>query len=157
MALRPMARLIALVPAVAVAVWASHTAATVADTLNEWINVQQSCQLPFALVPLLLFSNSRRMGAWATARAVHYALCAVAAGLIVVNVVSTLPTLISANGAWFTVLVAVVALLYLAVLGMFVVDAVLPDGLMWLREQHPTDGPQRGDATTRRPSKLSAP
>ena len=38
-------RLVALVPAVAVAVWAGHTASVAADTLNEWINVQQSCQV----------------------------------------------------------------------------------------------------------------
>merc|ERR1712228_52054 len=33
------------------------------DTLNEWINVQQSVQLPFAIIPLLCFNcNPRIMG-----------------------------------------------------------------------------------------------
>jgi hypothetical protein len=73
----------------------------------------------------------------------------VAAILIVMNfslVISTAPTLLSANsGAWSTIWVALVALLYLALLGLFVLDAILPDGLAWLRNHPPTGVHRSGD------------
>jgi len=54
-----LTRSIALVPSLLFAI--SFTANM--DTMNEWLNVQQSIQLPFALTPLLVFScNKRIMG-----------------------------------------------------------------------------------------------
>merc|ERR1719499_77665 len=54
-----LTRSIALVPSLLFAI--SFTANM--DTMNEWLNVQQSVQLPFALTPLLVFScNKRIMG-----------------------------------------------------------------------------------------------
>ena len=55
-------RLVALFPATFVAVIASRDYLA-ADRLDEWLNVVQSIQLPFALVPLLtLCGDSRVMG-----------------------------------------------------------------------------------------------
>lgn len=57
-----LTRSIALVPSLLFAI--SFTANM--DTMNEWLNVQQSIQLPFALTPLLVFScNKRIMGDFA--------------------------------------------------------------------------------------------
>ncbi len=53
-------RLISLVPATLVAVYA-NSSSTEADTLDEWLNVIQSLQLPFALVPLIFISGSEEI------------------------------------------------------------------------------------------------
>lgn len=55
-------RLVAIVPTVAVAL-AFDSSENELDNLSEWLNVLQSIQLPFALIPLLcLVSNTRVMG-----------------------------------------------------------------------------------------------
>merc|ERR1711997_42832 len=56
-----MTRSIALVPAMVTASIAKGTG--ILDALDEWLNVQQSVQLPFALLPLLIFNcDARIMG-----------------------------------------------------------------------------------------------
>lgn len=55
-------RLVAIVPTVAVALLFDSSENEL-DQLSEWLNVLQSIQLPFALIPLLcLVSNVRVMG-----------------------------------------------------------------------------------------------
>lgn len=55
-------RLVAIVPTVIVAL-AFDSSENELDNLSEWLNVLQSIQLPFALIPLLcLVSNTRVMG-----------------------------------------------------------------------------------------------
>ena len=57
-------RLCSLGPAMAVALATSGNS-TAADVLDEWLNILQSVQLPFALLPVLQFTSSRRiMGEW---------------------------------------------------------------------------------------------
>merc|ERR1711972_854167 len=52
-------RCIALGPSLLIAIAAQEQL----DTLDEWLNVQQSVQLPFAILPLLFFNcNPRIMG-----------------------------------------------------------------------------------------------
>lgn len=53
-------RSIALVPAVTVAILGASSSKT-SDTLDEYLNILQSIQLPFALLPILHFTNSRRV------------------------------------------------------------------------------------------------
>eukprot|EP01084_Bolivina_argentea_P165066 286858_1 len=54
-----LTRCCALIPSMFVAIAAQKNL----DTLDEWLNVQQSIQLPFALLPLLFFNcNPRVMG-----------------------------------------------------------------------------------------------
>lgn len=58
-------RLVALGPAISVA-WITQGYPNTADTTNEWLNILQSVQLPFALLPVLhLTSQTRIMGAFA--------------------------------------------------------------------------------------------
>jgi len=52
-----MTRLVALGPAVIVALGTAHDP-VISDTLNEWLNVLQSIQLPFALLPVLILTSS---------------------------------------------------------------------------------------------------
>ena len=53
-------RAIALVPATLVAVVA-NTDSLAADKLDEWLNVLQSVQIPFAILPLLRFTSDYRI------------------------------------------------------------------------------------------------
>jgi len=69
-------RLVAIVPTVVVAL-AFDSSENELDNLSEWLNVLQSIQLPFALIPLLcLVSNTRLMGVFVinTVTKVHYVL-----------------------------------------------------------------------------------
>jgi len=50
-------RTIAIVPAMVVAILTSKSL----DVLDEWLNVLQSVQLPFALIPVLLFTMDRSL------------------------------------------------------------------------------------------------
>jgi natural resistance-associated macrophage protein len=83
-----LTRMIALVPAILVAV-TSHadTNAHAGDTLDEYLNVLQSVQLPFALLPLLHFTSSRRiMGAnFVNGRKMRWFLWIVVLGVMGVN------------------------------------------------------------------------
>lgn len=45
---------LAIVPAVIVAL----TASSFLDSLDQWLNVLQAVQLPFAIIPVLLFTNN---------------------------------------------------------------------------------------------------
>ncbi|KAL3836678.1 hypothetical protein ACJMK2_022100 [Sinanodonta woodiana] len=52
-----LTRSIAIVPAIVVALLAT----SVLDNMNNWLNVLQSVQLPFALLPILHFTNASRI------------------------------------------------------------------------------------------------
>ena len=112
-------RSIALVPAVAVAVLSSANAG-LADTLDQYLNILQSVQLPFAVLPLLRFTSSTAiMGDFASNRW----LCASGWALSLLFIVANfylIGTFISApqspipHQTWFYVVVTVVAVLYVA-------------------------------------------
>lgn len=71
------------VPALIVSVLAEGRAA---DDLDEWLNVLQSIQLPFALVPLLHFTSSRRyMGKFKNQNWVTACCWLISAALIALN------------------------------------------------------------------------
>merc|ERR1712048_523811 len=74
-----LTRSIALGPALVVAM---RTNETDMDTINEWLNVQQSVQLPFALLPLLVLNCSKRvMGEFALGWGIRM-LCYGISGLV---------------------------------------------------------------------------
>ena len=52
-----LTRSIAMIPTIVVALAATNDL----DIMNTWLNVLQSVQLPFALLPILHFTNSRRI------------------------------------------------------------------------------------------------
>lgn len=78
-------RLISLVPATLVAVYA-NSSSTEADTLDEWLNVIQSLQLPFALVPLIYISGSEEiMGEFRIGKSKMLVLWTITGVIIVTN------------------------------------------------------------------------
>merc|ERR1719356_707659 len=54
-------RMIALVPALIVALFPLSTGQLRFDSLDQWLNVLQSVALPFAVVPVLLFTDSKKI------------------------------------------------------------------------------------------------
>ncbi|KAL3160417.1 hypothetical protein ABBQ32_010741 [Trebouxia sp. C0010 RCD-2024] len=88
------------------------------DSLNEWINVLQSVQLPFALIPVLAMTSSERiMGPefvnhWIT-RAVGWVI---AAGILAINASDVYEFASSevAGRSWMMVLLIVAVMLYLS-------------------------------------------
>jgi len=78
-----LTRSIALVPSMLVAV--SFTAEM--DTMSEFLNIQQSVQLPFALIPLLVFNcNKRIMGDFRLSGCQEIAMWIASLGIIAINI-----------------------------------------------------------------------
>lgn len=122
-----LTRGVALIPALIVAV-VSQNQAFQSDYFNEYLNVLQSVQLPFALLPLLTFTATRSLmgDAFVTSRGLGFVLLAGTALLCTVNYAlvyrildTALPTELSvvtyAVGSLFIMLYA--ALLLYLVLG----------------------------------------
>ncbi|PKI42609.1 metal transporter Nramp2-like [Punica granatum] len=78
-------RSFAILPTIVVALVFNRSEASL-DVLNEWLNVLQSMQIPFALIPLLtLVSKEQVMGVFKIGPALEKAAWAVAALVIVIN------------------------------------------------------------------------
>ncbi|TMW68024.1 hypothetical protein Poli38472_007696 [Pythium oligandrum] len=112
-----LTRAVALVPAVAVAV-ISENRQFQSDHFNEFLNVLQSVQLPFALVPLLAFTSDRvLMGTkFVNSRVIAFVLSAGTALLCAVNyslvyriLVNTLPHDLS---VWSWIVMALFIIFY---------------------------------------------
>ncbi|XP_058786167.1 metal transporter Nramp2-like [Vicia villosa] len=75
----------AIVPTIIVAIVYNSSEASL-DVLNEWLNVLQSVQIPFALIPLLtLVSKERIMGSFKIGHVLERVAWTVAALIIVIN------------------------------------------------------------------------
>lgn len=75
----------AIVPTIIVAIVYNRSEASL-DVLNEWLNVLQSIQIPFALIPLLtLVSKERIMGSFKVGPVLERVAWTVAALIIVIN------------------------------------------------------------------------
>nr|WNH25162.1 natural resistance-associated macrophage protein 4 [Fagopyrum tataricum] len=98
----------AIVPTIAVAL-VFDTSEEMLDGLNEWLNVLQSIQIPFAMIPLLcLVSREEIMGVFRIGPLVKVASWLVAALIIVINGYLLLEFFTSqVTGALFTSLVAI--------------------------------------------------
>ncbi|KAK7406494.1 hypothetical protein VNO78_08121 [Psophocarpus tetragonolobus] len=86
------------------------------DVLNEWLNVLQSVQIPFALIPLLcLVSKEQIMGSFRIGPVLKIISWLVAALVIVINGYLLLEFFSSeVNGAVFTAIVCVLTAAYVA-------------------------------------------
>jgi len=80
-------RALALLPALLVALLAPSQDSHAGDTLDEYLNILQSMQLPFALLPLLHFTSSRRVmgAAFVNGRKMRWFLWAVVVGILGIN------------------------------------------------------------------------
>jgi hypothetical protein len=96
------------------------------DALNQWLNLLQSVQLPFALVPVLTFNADRAlMGEFVNSRGLTITTCLISAGVIVINLaaVHTFADQILAGASilWWVVFAAVVVA-YFVFVGYLVVE-----------------------------------
>ena len=112
-------RSIALVPSVAVAL-SSLGQQTTLDATNQAVNVVQSVLIPFAILPLLHFTSSKRlMGHFVNSRkqmAVGWSFAVLVIGINIFLVASTVTD--SSPGVWVGFVLGVI--LYLAMVGLLV-------------------------------------
>ncbi|KAJ3674324.1 hypothetical protein LUZ60_004940 [Juncus effusus] len=105
------------------------------DVLNEWLNVLQSVQIPFALVPLLcLVSKESLMGVFRIGKLMKVVTWTVAALLMIINAYLLLDFVSKEiNGLLFGSLISVFILLYAVfILYLILRDTDIPD---WLASQ----------------------
>lgn len=106
-------RILALIPAVAIAA-ASVEAGPFADSVGEWINVFQALLLPFALLPLLILTDSKSvMGEFANGYLASGSCWLLAVFLILANT-AALSSFAPGTGGAYYVLIGIVALPYFA-------------------------------------------
>ncbi|XP_064644350.1 uncharacterized protein LOC135498109 [Lineus longissimus] len=113
-----LTRSIAMVPTIIVALIATNDL----DAMNTWLNILQSVQLPFALLPILHFTNSQRiMGEFKNGRVTKSAVWVLALLVMGINLYLVYISL-AANKEWWIFLIAGVVLfvyllfvLYLAI------------------------------------------
>jgi len=115
-------RSIALVPSVAFALMAADNP-TIADTMNQWLNILQSVQLPFALIPVLHFtSRAHVMGPFKNSGFLQAVCWSLALGVIMVNFYLIYQTLAGMDsvGPVLIAIVAVVGSAYVCFLGIII-------------------------------------
>jgi natural resistance-associated macrophage protein len=79
-------RTIALGPSVLIAIWSADSPQVTA-TMNEYLNVLQSIQLPFALIPVLHFTGDRKiMGEFANGSSMKMVTWTLAIAILAINV-----------------------------------------------------------------------
>ena len=94
-------RSVALVPAVAFALLSADNP-SIGDTMNQWLNILQSVQLPFALLPVLHFTSRRNiMGPFKNSVALQALCWALAFLVITVNFFLIYETLKDADLAFY--------------------------------------------------------
>ena len=112
-------RTFAIGPAIAVAIVSSSNA-TAGDILNEWLNVLQSVQLPFAVLPVLHFTSDKQiMGEFANHGIVKFICWFLAALVIVINIYLvttfvTAPDSPTPQTPFFFTIVIVVGIMYMS-------------------------------------------
>eukprot|EP00026_Physarum_polycephalum_P006005 Phypoly_transcript_06045.p1 GENE.Phypoly_transcript_06045~~Phypoly_transcript_06045.p1 ORF type:complete len:444 (-),score=53.35 Phypoly_transcript_06045:181-1512(-) len=107
-------RSVAIVPAVVVAIVAHNHL----DDLDEWLNVLQSVQLPFALLPVLVLTSEKQiMGSFVNKPWIKVVMCLLSLFVIAVNVYSVIDFVITSVAEVATyVVLAVVGFFYCAFL-----------------------------------------
>lgn len=115
-----LTRTIALGPSLLVAISAQRQM----DSLDEWLNVQQSVQLPFALLPLLFFnSNPRVMGQFTLSKKMQIFYWIVSAIVIAINVYLTVDFATSLSDTWIKwTLFCLFLLIYLGIIAYLMFD-----------------------------------
>ena len=132
-----LTRLVALGPAITAAL-AGQTSSSIADSLDEWLNVLQSIQLPFALLPLIHFTSRKNlMGSFANGRWIKWTCWPVIVGILVINIVLVVQFCQDPNGpikgsAGAQAAVGVVGAAYFAFIGLVAWDD-LRTFVRWVR------------------------
>eukprot|EP00435_Cladocopium_sp_Y103_P037198 s2156_g9.t2 len=104
-------RLISLGPAVAIAVYTSSSP-NLNNKVDQWINVLQSVQLPFALLPVLHFnSDAQLMGKFRLTRIFRF-ICWMLALVVIVTNIYLVAQYAQSDETWIRVAVTVFFLVY---------------------------------------------
>ncbi|CAI8599300.1 unnamed protein product [Vicia faba] len=122
----------AIVPTIIVAIVYNSSEASL-DVLNEWLNVLQSVQIPFALIPLLtLVSKERIMGSFKIGPVLQRVAWTVAALIIVINGYLLVDFFVSeVNGVLFGFVACSCTVLYIAFLVYLISQSgALPSALV---------------------------
>jgi len=124
-----LTRVVALGPSLCIAIGTSDNSA-LRNSINEWLNILQSVQLPFAIVPVLTFTAAPAvMGRFAT-KGVHLYICWALTALVITSNVYLVrdfykqQTAEEEGGvpAWATLLLALYTAGYFALIGSLIVD-----------------------------------
>lgn len=118
-------RSFAIVPTMAVALIFDTSEETL-DVLNEWLNVLQSIQIPFALIPLLyLVSKEQIMGSFKIGPVLKTVAWIVAALVILINGYLLLDFFSSeVNGVFFTTIVCAFTAAYIAFIVYLIIRGI---------------------------------
>jgi natural resistance-associated macrophage protein len=140
-----LTRSVALVPALVVSLLTRNdSGSTALDELNQWLNLLQSVQLPFALIPVLAFNGSEAlMGKFRNGRAMTAVTVCISLAVMLINVSGMLAFAEAAlSGASMHVwmVVAVAMGVYLLSVGYVFLHSTAAAGLLlanigWLAEE----------------------
>ncbi|CAD7696948.1 unnamed protein product [Ostreobium quekettii] len=123
-----VSRSLAIVPTLCVALMYRNSWEL--DVLNEWLNVLQAVQIPFALIPVLVLTSRRRvMGQFVNTRTTSITVWAIGVSILSINFVSVFQFLLEGyEQGPFGVSVAVssVIFLYFAFVLYLVLEPCLP-------------------------------
>ena len=145
-------RLVALGPSLAVCI-ATGSDTGLFNAINEWLNILQSIQLPFAMLPILHFSSDPRlMRRFTNGRASKATVYALSILVMVVNVVLIAQFVLDETSPvphtwWFYLIVVAYATIYFGFLGFLVPDE-LGAARSWITSRKDSDN---GDVSLNRP------
>ena len=123
-------RSIALVPAVLVALLSASNG-SLADTLDQYLNILQSVQLPFAVLPLLRFTSSASiMGAfvnsrWLSAAGWSLSLLFIISNFYLIGDFLVTPDSPIPHAVWFYVVVGIVGVAYVTFIVYIIWEDIL--------------------------------
>eukprot|EP01064_Diplonema_japonicum_P027481 TRINITY_DN3977_c0_g3_i1.p1 TRINITY_DN3977_c0_g3~~TRINITY_DN3977_c0_g3_i1.p1 ORF type:complete len:573 (+),score=81.49 TRINITY_DN3977_c0_g3_i1:59-1720(+) len=123
-----LSRMVAIGPGLFVGLFASQHA----DVMQQWLNVMQSIQLPFAVLPLLYFSTDRRtLRSWTNSTLLRRAGWTIAVIIILANiylVVSLVVTSVEGETGWglavSVVLLVIFGICYSGLIGWLFCGAI---------------------------------
>lgn len=116
-----ISRSLAIIPSIIV------TYASNPEAINEQLNILQAIQLPFAVIPLLVFCNDKAlMGVFRISRCLLYTLITVSLLMVVLNIYAVIPADFDGTKAT-DYLFLVGTLLYLALITFLAVQKVRVD------------------------------
>eukprot|EP01127_Copromyxa_protea_P007473 TRINITY_DN1737_c0_g1_i1.p1 TRINITY_DN1737_c0_g1~~TRINITY_DN1737_c0_g1_i1.p1 ORF type:complete len:555 (-),score=95.00 TRINITY_DN1737_c0_g1_i1:262-1899(-) len=129
-------RCVAIIPAILVAILAENSL----DTLDEWMNVLQSIQLPFALVPVLIFTtDSKIMGEFKNHIVVNivcwfitFLVCSTNIYLVISFTISDDFPVVLHHPATYAVM-GVIGVIYFIFIGYLILYKQFPVFISWVR------------------------
>ena len=131
-------RLLAIGPAVVIALLAANNPGVSAQ-MNEWLNTLQSIQLPFALLPVMVFTGKKRiMGRFQSPLRWRIGCWVMAIALVAINTYFVIDFLTAGDsplphGQWFTIVVIIYAFYYYGLIIWMVKDDAA-DFWQWVKD-----------------------